>query len=222
MSLIFRENIRTLIEKTGLNISGFAAQIGEKASRLNDVLQGKQRPPFDMLEKIINTFQVNGHWLITGTGEMFADSKNKNNSENEDFSLIPMFDIEVSAGFGSWAYGASEPSTHLAYRKDWLTQRGLQAQNLSVVTARGDSMEPTIHHGDTLLIDMSQSIPRDGHIYVIRSDDMLWVKRIQRQLGGGLLLISDNDSYPPMLLNAQEHENTEIIGQVVSISKDFS
>lgn len=34
---------------------------------------------------------------------------------------------------------------------------------------------------------------------------MLWVKRIQRQIDGSLLLISDNSTYPPMPLALAEH-----------------
>lgn len=221
MNLIFRENIRTLIKEKNLSIREFAALIDEKTSRINDVLQGKQRPPFDMLEKIITTCKVDAHWLITGEKRSPDAQENKNNSDIDDYALIPMFDVEVSAGYGAIADGVCEPSMHLAYRKDWLQQRGLFAKDLSVVTARGDSMEPTINNRDTILVNRAKTNPRDGYIYVIRAAGILWVKRIQRQLDGNLLLISDNPSYPPMLLDAHDRENMEIIGQVVSVSKDL-
>lgn len=51
---------------------------------------------------------------------------------------------------------------------------------------------------------------------------MLWVKRIQRQIDGNLLLISDNETYPPMLLMLADHPDIQIIGQVVQISKDLN
>lgn len=105
-----------------------------------------------------------------------------------------MYDVEVSAGNGAAAYGVAEPANHLAYRKDWLKLRGLFAKDLNCVTARGDSMEPTISSKDTLLVDTSKTNPRDGQIYVIRSGDVLWVKRVQRQIDGSLLLISDNST----------------------------
>ena len=66
MSLIFRDNIRQIIGELGVSISEFAEIIGEKASRLNDVLQGRQRPPFDLIEKIIGSLDVDANWLISG------------------------------------------------------------------------------------------------------------------------------------------------------------
>ncbi|XXQ69020.1 S24 family peptidase [Neisseriaceae bacterium B1] len=54
-----------------------------------------------------------------------------------------------------------------------------------------------------------------------RSSDTLWVKRIQRQLDGTLLLISDNTTYPPMHPNLDDHHDIQVIGQVVNVSKDI-
>ena len=83
-------------------------------------------------------------------------------------------------------------------------------------------MEPTIYSKDTLLVDTSKNNPRDGQIYVIRSSDVLWVKRIQRQIDGSLSLISDNPTYAPMQLNLDDHPDIQVIGQVVQISKDLT
>ena len=216
MSLIFRENVRKLIDTSGLSVAEFSERIEEKSSRVNDVLNGKQRPPFDMIEKILSVFQVDANWLITGK-ENFAFSENI----SDDYEYIPFYDVEVSAGYGTDAYGAVRPKHYLAFRKDWLRSRGLYPKDLNCVQAYGDSMEPTISSGDTLLVDTSRNIPRDGHIYVIRSADTLWVKRIQRQIGNSLLLISDNDTYPPMTLRIEEHHDIQVIGQVVNVSKDI-
>ena len=216
MSLIFRENVRKLIDDSGLNVAEFAERIEEKSSRVNDVLNGKQRPPFDMIEKILSVFQIDANWLITG-------HKNPNGLGNisNEYEYIPFYDVEVSAGYGADAYGAVHPQSYLAFRKDWLRSRGLYPKDLSCVKARGDSMEPTINNGDTLLVDASRNMPRDGYIYVIRSADTLWVKRIQKHIDNSLLLISDNGTYPPMTLRSDQHHDIQIIGQVVNISKEL-
>ena len=222
MSLIFTGNIRKIIAKEDLTISEFADLIGEKVSRINDVLSGKQRPPFDMLEKILQKFNVETNWLITGKETAPIENISINTTILDDYSFIPMYDVEVSAGNGAAAYGVTEPARHLAFRKDWLKSRGLYAKDLNCVIARGDSMEPTISSKDTLLVDTSKTNPCDGHIYVIRSSDVLWVKRVQRQIDGNLLLISDNATYPSMPLALAEHPDIQIIGQVVQVSKDLN
>ncbi|AJC62476.1 Uncharacterized HTH-type transcriptional regulator HI_1476 [Neisseria meningitidis] len=60
------------------------------------------------------------------------------------------------------------------------------------------------------------------YLYRNCSSDVLWVKRIQRQIDGSLLLISDNSTYPPMPLALAEHPDIQIIGQVVQVSKDLN
>lgn len=161
-------------------------------------------------------------YILTGERQLQV----KNNLDlmdvyETDFAYIPFYDVEVSAGLGHDSYGVTEPSSYLAFRKDWLKGRGLAVKDLSVVSASGDSMEPTIENRDKLLIDTSRNIPTDGKIYVIRSSDTLWVKRIQRQLDGTLLLISDNTTYPPMHLNLEDYHDIQVIGQVVNVSKDI-
>lgn len=140
--------------------------------------------------------------------------------QHNEYGVIPVYDVEVSAGNGQIAYDET-PLCHFAYRKDWLNERELHEGDLRVVCARGDSMEPTIGDKDYLLVNTAEKEPKDGHIYVIRSCDMLWVKRIQRLLDGSLLLISDNKIYPPMPLKLDEASDIEIIGKVVNSSKNF-
>lgn len=142
--------------------------------------------------------------------------------DEEEFALIPFFDVEVSAGFGIYSDGVTDPSSYLAFRRDWLRDNGLKEKDLNCVLARGDSMEPTIGNRDTLLVDTSRATPRDGHIYVIRNNDSLWVKRVQKQIDGTLLLLSDNEAYPPMTLHLDRHPDIQIIGQVMNVSRDLS
>ncbi len=212
------EKIRQVIEFNKITLDEFAEKIGEKPTRLKDVLRGKQRPPLEMIQSIVEIFQIDANWLI-GKGRNFHL---EGEIDKDEYAYIPMYDVEVSAGNGAAAYGVAEPANHLAYRKDWLKLRGLFAKDLNCVTARGDSMEPTISSKDTLLVDTSKTNPRDGQIYVIRSGDVLWVKRVQRQIDGSLLLISDNSTYPPMPLMLADHPDIQVIGQVVQVSKDFN
>ena len=212
------EKIRQVIEFNKITLDEFAEKIGEKPTRLKDVLRGKQRPPLEMIQSIVENFQIDANWLI-GKGGNFHPIEE---IDKDEYAYIPMYDVEVSAGNGAAAYGVAEPANHLAYRKDWLKLRGLFAKDLNCVVARGDSMEPTINSKDTLLVDTSKNNPRDGQIYVIRSSDVLWVKRIQRQIDGSLSLISDNPTYAPMQLNLDDHPDIQVIGQVVQISKDLT
>ncbi|WP_226978068.1 helix-turn-helix transcriptional regulator [Vibrio navarrensis] len=138
----------------------------------------------------------------------------------EEFALIPGYRVQVSAGHGSLTPEHMEPTRHLAFRRKWLKYRGFNERDLVIVWAKGDSMEPTIHNNDTLVVNMARNKPQDGHIYIFRNGDELFVKRYQSMLGTWRL-ISDNGLYSALDIPKQEQHQFEVVGQVVHIAKDI-
>lgn len=132
---------------------------------------------------------------------------------------IPFFHTAVSAGLGAVTEAVSMPlpDDYIGLSEQWLWTRGLHRQHLVFLLTTGDSMEPTIHHRDMLLIDRSAVLPRDGEIYVIRVGEQLWVKRVQG-LVNGIRLISDNRAlYEPIDVFFDDATNVEILGRVVFV-----
>ncbi len=152
-------------------------------------------------------------------GDRKIDTNVSNELFGEEFALVNVYDVDVSAGDGTVCFGDADPVSRLAFRKDWLANHGLHAKELLIVYAKGDSMLPTIQDKEPLLVNTADKELTDGFIYVIRSHDNLWVKRIQRQIDGSLLLISDNKVYPPMLLSLNEASDVEIMGKWVPPSR---
>ena len=79
----------------------------------------------------------------------------------------------------------------------------------------GDSMEPTLHDGDEVMVDLNdgQSRLRDG-IYVLRMDDMLSVKRVAIEpQGKRVSVLSDNPAYPSW--RGLEKRTINIVGRVL-------
>lgn len=150
------------------------------------------------------------------TDPIVADAK----TLAEQFVFIPGYSVQVSAGYGTHPAEFQEPSRFLAFRKKWLQFRGFSEKSLVIVWAKGDSMEPTIHNNDTLVINTDRKKLTDGHIFVIRYDDTLWVKRIQTR-SDSWLLISDNQIYPPIEVAHKDQDSFEVVGQVVHIAKDI-
>lgn len=99
--------------------------------------------------------------------------------------------------------------------------RGFNEKDLAIVWAKGDSMEPTIHNNDTLVVHMGRDKPQDGHIYIFRNCEELFVKRYQ-SMPGAWRLISDNKSlYEPIVIPKEDQHQFEVVGQVVHIAKDI-
>lgn len=139
---------------------------------------------------------------------------------NEEYVLIPGYHISVSAGHG--IVSDSEPiRRQLAFRRKWISFRKLNPAKLAVVFAIGDSMEPTIHSGNTLLVDLSDKLLSDGSIYVLRVGDNLFAKRLQQRFDGTVELISDNKEYKDQVVKPDELDQLQIIGKVVWIGKDL-
>lgn len=140
--------------------------------------------------------------------------------KGDDFALVPRFDVEASAGHGAVVGGETE-GQRMAFRRDWLAERGLEAAKLAAITAKGDSMEPTIPAGALLLLDLraadlGAALP-DG-IYVLHVDGLLSVKRLQRVPDGSWLVISDNPLYKEWPVRAA---GLRIVGRVVWLGHEL-
>jgi phage repressor protein C with HTH and peptisase S24 domain len=94
---------------------------------------------------------------------------------------------------------------------------GVRADHSAALRAKGESMAPTIHDGDLMLVDESDRriSPRAG-IFVIRIDGALMVKRVAH-FGEVLKITSDNPDFPVML--PRRSESIEIVGRVVWLSR---
>ena len=150
-----------------------------------------------------------------GPKQQFSAVKNVESEEK-----VPFYNAFASAGFGAINTDVYKPDDYIGLSQQWLTQRGLNRNGLMFIMASGDSMYPTINDGDMLLINRNATTPRDGKIYVVRSGEQLWVKRVQGIING-IRLISDNKAiYSPIDVYFDESLDFEVIGQVVFIGRD--
>ena len=132
---------------------------------------------------------------------------------HEDFALVPVYDVQASAGHGC-CVESEQQTGKLAFRKDWLRDKGLKIKNLAIITAVGDSMEPTLSDGDIMLVDTSVDRIIDGAIYIVQADHHLLVKRIQQNLDGSLIIISDNQRYKEQTISPEQAKDVKIAGRV--------
>ena len=67
-----RERIAKIIASEGLTASAFADMIGIQRSNVSHILNGRNGPSLELLQKILNTFpQYNTEWLVMGRGEIY-------------------------------------------------------------------------------------------------------------------------------------------------------
>lgn len=206
------------------------AEVASKADIGTTTLQqwetGSREASIETLAKLAKLYQVSPQWLIFGTPDTATHNDDLANQPpaihivfQDDFVLIPMYDIEVSAGNGLFTDGVTQPIKHVAYRRDWLRNKGLDPHHLAVVCNNGDSMEPTIPNSSCMLVNLLKNQAYDGNIYILRLDDRIYVKRTQWIPTGGLRIISDNKLYEPFDLTKDYVTNhLEVCGEVIEIS----
>lgn len=149
-----------------------------------------------------------------------ASSGAVNDTLNE-FAQIPRYQVEASAGCGALVE-AEETSGSYAFNLKWLARRGLKPSHLCVISVRGDSMEPRLADGDLILVDRAQRQIADGLAYVMRIDNDLIVKNIQRVRPGVIALLSANTLYPPRELDLENlGPDAEVIGRVVASMQEW-
>ncbi|WP_231103347.1 XRE family transcriptional regulator [Pseudoalteromonas luteoviolacea] len=208
------------------SIRAFASKIDVSEGTLRRILKGED-PKLSIIERIATEAQVNLLWLITGEENGVDNEESalhpvvKLDEFNDAFVLVPGYHVSVSTGYGAFN-DQMQVSRHLAFRKKWLEYKNLEKSKLAVVFAKGDSMEPTIHNNNTILVDLSDKKLSEGLIYVVRLGEELYAKRLQQYLDGSVRLISDNKEYVEQVVKPDEMEQLEIIGKVVWIGKDLT
>ena len=151
--------------------------------------------------------------LMQAVRELSLQPRDGVEHQGETYLPVPEYDIRAAAGAGAFVEDG-EPTTHQMFGQQWLqalTPSPLHA--LSIIRVAGDSMENTLRPGDQILVDRTASRWMGDGIYVLLFDDVLQVKRIQRDRDGGLLILSDNQSYQP--IKPQKGDNVQIIGMVL-------
>ena len=100
---------------------------------------------------------------------------------------------EITASAGTGAEVISEQITdRVKLRRRWMRSHGMKGYLCRLLTVVGESMEPTLVDGASILVNMGQQEPRDGRVFVIRIEDEIVVKRLLRDPDAGWLLESDN------------------------------
>jgi phage repressor protein C with HTH and peptisase S24 domain len=175
----------------------------------------KNSIPDKWILQLYKTYGLNPDWVETGSGQTFIK---KSASSDSIFKNIPKVRARLSAGGGSFEVG-SEIEGYYAFRKDWLTTKG-NRNKMVLMDIFGNSMEPEMKDGDTILIDESQKDILAGAIYAVGIDDTIMVKRVEKH-PNKLVLLSDNKDYSPIYLQGNEISSVRIIGKVIWISREL-
>ena len=211
----FESFLQRVFEATGITSQTELASVLNINRSAITQARKKNSIPDKWILQLYKTFGLNPDWIETGSGPTFIK---KSVSNDSIFKNIPKVKARLSAGGGSFEVG-SEVEGYYAFRKDWLTTKGNQ-NKMVLMDIFGNSMEPEMKDGDTILIDESQKDILAGAIYAVGIDDTIMVKRVEKH-PNKLVLLSDNKDYSPIYLQANEINSVRIIGKVIWVSREL-
>lgn len=168
------------------------------------------QPKASTLLALGTALNVSPEWLSTGKGAMEAGVAR----QGEAMAEVPIWHAKAAAGLRQ-ENGDGDPAGSLLFRPKSLAKKGVRQDKAHAFYVAGDSMAPRLRDGDVILFDTADLTIRDGKMFVIRWGDDTLVKRLYRELDGGVRVVSDNPdpAYRDRLVRPDD-EGFEIIGRV--------
>lgn len=217
------ERLLDILKEKGVKQTRIAELFGKDRSMMSKAIKhgrrwtiGEALKIADFLDLPISEFMYDAEGFAPNE-KMFTNSVVDVNKSSTDAVRVPFYDIAASAGYGTtidrekitkWVVMPIEALRSLDYTS---------TDNLAYITIDGSSMEPTISHGDAVLLDCGDHGPADG-IYALRYDGQLRIKRLRLNPATKMVtIISDNP-----LFGEEPNVNPldlDIIGKVVWIGK---
>lgn len=179
------------------------------------------------IAELASALGVDVMWLSTGVSDHKSAQKVIEQSLDNYFSnerdllhkhRIDYYDVRAAAGLTGFENSDYPEIISSLY----LTDEGMSqlvgkksADGICLVNVPTDSMEPTIRKGDIVFLDTKVNAYSGDGIYAFAIDGALFIKRIQKMIGGGYRMISDNEIYPPEQISDDVCENAQFIGRFI-------
>lgn len=195
-----------------LNNNSFCNTIGVNPTIVHNIIKGRNKPGFDLLNKIILSFDnINAEWLMTGNGSVFKPKALAIQSNTG----IPLVSTEVAAGFGTAEFTIKDEDIQNRYLVPDFN--GIDF----MIRVKGGSMYPKYSSGDIIacrILKDSKFIQWNKcHVIATREQGLL-VKRLKKGHNDKFILaISDNKEYDPFEIPANEITGIALVIGVIRL-----
>lgn len=226
-------NLATLIEKNGGQrpladrLEKAPAQISQWITRAPNSKTGKPRVmSSETAREIEDRLGLPLGWMdkdhaTTPAGARPIAEWDGQSDLPDTHQAMQRIEVYLSAGNGC-SVAEAEPPTYLTpnvFRADFMRSAGWSPKTHFSMYVRGDSMEPTIPDGSTVVVDVSDQEPKGtkSQVFAIMVDDEPRLKRLLKLPTGAVRVSSDNPSpnYPAFDVGPESRKDLKVIGRVV-------
>ena len=205
----FGERVKEARIEKGFTQEAFAKKLGLKQGTISDIERGKTKNS-PVTWKMAELCGVHSEWLQTGKGEKYSNIQNQ--SQSKDL-ITEIQTIKIHEG-------SSAPDTYTVLNQT-LESVNLKPEDARILQTDSLNMSPTIGKNSQVLIDTSDTTPKEGGIYLIQDGKHLALKRLIYEysylvMDSVWMMKNDNPNkqeYPDKVL--PQPGNAKIIGRVV-------
>ena len=218
-----KDRIVSLRNEKNITQSQLAEELNISPSAIGMYEQGRRKPSYELLEEICDYFNVDMDYLMgrsdiknryqAGLKYDWEDKKQEDsnidmNTVNTDYIMIPLYE-SISAGYGASNSEFIEMIPVFGLKKNGTTYFAVKVE--------GDSMEPKIPNGSTIIIKKDIQI-ESGEIGAFNLNDENFVKQ-KKVVKDRLILHSFNLAYDDKVVN--EFDAFIEYGKVVKVMIDL-
>lgn len=218
-----KDRIVSLRNEKNITQSQLAEELNISPSAIGMYEQGRRKPSYELLEEICDYFNVDMDYLMgrsdiknryqAGLKYDWEDKKQEDsnidmNTVNTDYIMIPLYE-SISAGYGASNSEFIEMIPVFGLKKNGTTYFAVKVE--------GDSMEPKIPNGSTIIIKKDIQI-ESGEIGAFNLNDENFVKQ-KKVVKDRIILHSFNLAYDDKVVN--EFDDFIEYGKVVKVMIDL-
>lgn len=212
--------IKALREAKSLTLQDIGDLWGISRSSVASWESGASRPDIDKLPALARLLGVSIEDLLNTSDLLPGAMGVVLSDESPDaFYQIPLVRLRLEAGVtGVRTEPEPERRGHsastMAVPKLWADKEGYDPQRLVAVRVRGESMEPTLYDGDTVVINLADHKLVDNAVYAFNYEGEAVVKRAARD-AGAWWLASDNPDQRRFHRKHMHGAECIVVGRVV-------
>lgn len=214
---VIAKRLKEILSDRGLTATELSRLSGVKTSFIYDVLSGKSKNPSVItLSKIANTLNV----PLADLSGIAMSSRAATPPEGTPHAYVSIATLRVDAA-GKRIKGQVDAQQGVFHRSWVADTLKADPENLRLHRIDGDTMEPTMHHRDTVLVDTSKTNPSPPGMFIVYDGFGLVAKRLELVPGRAEAMVSIKADNPQYEAYERSLGETQIIGRVVWFAREL-